>query len=360
MVTNILILSKKEIPENKFMLHEPFCLRTVKRCRLCEEIINIDDEEDHMNDNHKEIQCIFCKRKIPENLIQLHHENCGEKPAECAYCTLNLVQKEKKDHEYVCGAKTEYCQNCRQYIPIRDFEIHLIQSCFPEETYLNHQIDIRNLPVVKKKSRASIKVAGKSDIVKDTKIKRDDRDIHKDLYDKIEELKNKDKSNENIRVIEENNFKDVSISKKQEKNNVDLKEDFYSNNSGKKILMPINKKDEHNRIKDFTKEKGIIENQQNKIISYDKNDNYPSNDLSRKEKISIKNEENIKIILNKITDAQKIQNQKITTNLNSIDKESKINLESKVKNKQGKIPSKKEQNVISSNLPDSGNVRGNY
>lgn len=216
MVYDILIISKKEIPETKILLHEPFCIRTVKKCGLCKEIINIDDEDDHMKENHREITCKFCHRKFPQNLIELHFLNCEEQPAECKYCSFHLLLRDKKEHEYICGAKTEYCQNCRKFIPIKDYDAHSVTSCYPEETFLHHHIDVNNIPVItkNKKPRGSIRDAAKFGLLNDNKKSHDEkkleikeRDVHKELGDKIEELNRnkkdtKDKTEE-IKITEE-------------------------------------------------------------------------------------------------------------------------------------------------------------
>ena len=77
------------------MLHEPFCTRTVKKCGICEELFNIEDEEDHMKENHTEINCKFCEEKFPKTLIDIHSANCDDKPTECKYCSLHMLLKEK-------------------------------------------------------------------------------------------------------------------------------------------------------------------------------------------------------------------------------------------------------------------------
>ena len=140
----------------------------------------------------------------------------------------------------------------------------------------------------------------------------------------------------------------------------ELKEDYSSNNSCKKILMPLNKNEEHSKNKEFIKKIGISKNQHGKISSNEKNQNHPSNDSCGKEIIFMKKEkeENIKIIPKKILDHQKIQNQKNINHVNSTNKNSKQIFESNVRNKNENIVSKKEQNVISTNLPESGNERG--
>ena len=52
--------------------------------------------------------------------------------------------------------------------------------------------------------------------------------------------------------------------------------------------MPLYKEDEQSKNREFIKNIGICKNQQVKISSNDKNENYPSNDSSGKEIIFMK------------------------------------------------------------------------
>jgi hypothetical protein len=52
------------------MLHEPFCIRNVKKCS-CGMIINIDEEEEHNIEYHVEVKCIYCGLSFAKNIVKL-------------------------------------------------------------------------------------------------------------------------------------------------------------------------------------------------------------------------------------------------------------------------------------------------
>jgi hypothetical protein len=150
-LVTISLHSETNILESKLMLHEPYCIRNVKKC-TCGMIINIEDEVDHNNEFHIDVKCPYCSRKYPKSDILYHQENCHERKSECRYCTLQVTVGEKEEHEYICGAKTDKCDKCNKYIPIKDFDTH---HC-DEEIYLNKHIDVDNIPVVFKKTKKVI------------------------------------------------------------------------------------------------------------------------------------------------------------------------------------------------------------
>ena len=112
------LFSKKMIEIDKFLLHEPFCIRNVIRCEICDEPINRDEKDDHFNENHKLQDCGDCGKKLEKRLLSSHKKKCLEKPALCGYCELSMPRSELQDHEYICGSKTEKCHLCGQLVPI--------------------------------------------------------------------------------------------------------------------------------------------------------------------------------------------------------------------------------------------------
>jgi hypothetical protein len=183
--------SNKQIPCSRFILHEPMCLKTVKMCKMCDEVINIEDEEDHIKEFHTKFKCSHCNKGIEKKCYEIHIKTCEERLLECIYCLLEISAKELKDHEYACGSKTENCHSCRKYIPIRDLEKHLQSPCYPDEIYLNNHIDIQTVPTNKKhKDKGAITQAAKLGLLKENQNKI----VHRDLGKKIEEIRSKDQA----------------------------------------------------------------------------------------------------------------------------------------------------------------------
>jgi hypothetical protein len=199
----------KDIPESKLYLHEPYCLRNVKRCQICNEAINIEEEEEHIQEFHTDLACQHCKGKFPKLELHEHQEGCVERLSECKFCHLQISVKDKSDHESHCGAKTEYCWDCKKYIPIKDYEEHVERAdCYPDEPYLNQHLNVDQIPKVMKKKKQqagriaeSIKLGlisnNKSPQIanKDEKLNEklsekveEKRDLHNDLAKKIESL----------------------------------------------------------------------------------------------------------------------------------------------------------------------------
>ena len=137
----------QDIPESKLFLHERFCANNIKRCKVCNKPIVIDDEEEHMVEFHAEVSCQFCQKSFPKNKIEEHEKICDSRMVECQYCELQVSVKEKDQHEYICGAKTEQCPKCKQYIQLKDLKAHRKINCKPPEPKPNDNLLISDAEV---------------------------------------------------------------------------------------------------------------------------------------------------------------------------------------------------------------------
>jgi hypothetical protein len=165
------------------MLHERYCVLNVKKCIHCGEIINIEDEQEHVNEKHVDVTCEFCQGKFPKQEIKTHTANCVERQVECKFCALGISFKDRKEHETICGAKTEYCPSCKKYIPIKNYEYHIESGCYPDDIYLSNHL---NVDRIKKKNGVNVKPGqGKQNIAKD---QSHPKDVHKELKAKIDSL----------------------------------------------------------------------------------------------------------------------------------------------------------------------------
>lgn len=138
--TKICSNCEEPIPESKLFLHERFCAQNIKRCKVCQKPIVIEDEEQHMVENHSEVKCEFCEKPFPKNEIEEHIKKCDQKMVECQYCGLQVTIKDKPQHEYMCGAKTEQCTKCQRYIQVKDMQNHKRVGCKPEEKLINQNL----------------------------------------------------------------------------------------------------------------------------------------------------------------------------------------------------------------------------
>lgn len=190
----ILKSSDKQIPTNKWILHENFCVQHVKKCDICGEIINREEEEDHIQDvhskrkcdiceeefqgvefyNHKQTClkkdiCNFCKKEFPPKVIQNHIKNCDLNLFNCNYCFSDYPIKDKHDHEYFCGSKTEKCSRCNKFIKLREMNMHISVDCHPEDIPLSQQVDFNSIQVKqnrKASGKNSVGVIGKLSFIK--------------------------------------------------------------------------------------------------------------------------------------------------------------------------------------------------
>ena len=101
----------------------------VKKCTICNQVVNCDDIEEHIKDKHSDKECEMCHKKFKQEEIEKHRERCECKMEECQFCGLKVEKKELFEHEYECGAKTELCTKCGKFIPLRDMIDHQNKIC---------------------------------------------------------------------------------------------------------------------------------------------------------------------------------------------------------------------------------------
>ena len=140
----------KLIEQSKMLLHERFCKLNIKKCTICKSPVLIEEYEDHMDENHQEIECEFCKKMFSNADIEAHKRQCDCQLIYCMYCEMQVPKREKKEHEYICGAKTEECMICKQFIQIKDMKAHKIKGCKPPEVVVKPTVEQRKQIVDKR------------------------------------------------------------------------------------------------------------------------------------------------------------------------------------------------------------------
>lgn len=120
---------KREIESGKLVWHETMCKRTMKYCEECQDVIEIEEYDEHMNDHlasqinseiktvsaiepkedvlTKEdsmdsISCIYCGLLVALSEYEEHENYCGEIHEECVYCNEEIRRKHKELHEQKC------------------------------------------------------------------------------------------------------------------------------------------------------------------------------------------------------------------------------------------------------------------
>jgi len=159
-------------------MHENFCEQHVKKCDICGEVINKEEEEEHIEETHSmkkceicgdefiaseyykhrpncesNVECIYCKMEFRPKEVIMHQMNCEYNMYQCYFCFANIANKDKINHEIFCGSRTEKCKTCGKYVMLNKMNFHISMDCHPEEVPISKQIDINNIPI-KKKSNA--------------------------------------------------------------------------------------------------------------------------------------------------------------------------------------------------------------
>ena len=102
--------------ETKFIMHSRFCLTNSVKCSICNEVIAVDDEEDHIKD-HLSSECQQCGKIIEIDHMEAHKTRCHlERLVDCQFCQLKLDSKALESHENLCGSKSVNCEFCQATI----------------------------------------------------------------------------------------------------------------------------------------------------------------------------------------------------------------------------------------------------
>uniref|UniRef100_A0A667ZNW8 XIAP associated factor 1 n=1 Tax=Myripristis murdjan TaxID=586833 RepID=A0A667ZNW8_9TELE len=111
-------LHNKEVAEANFALHESHCRRFLCLCPDCEEPVPKEQLDQHRLDQHTQVKCSRCNRKV-ERCHLMDHE-CEERLQCCKFCELEVPWKELDEHSAACGSRTERCGDCGRYVTLKD------------------------------------------------------------------------------------------------------------------------------------------------------------------------------------------------------------------------------------------------
>ena len=121
----------QNIEASKFFLHERMCSQNIKKCPKCNKPFTVEDLEDHIEEEHGEAECEYCKKKFPNSDIEKHRKKCDSKLVPCAFCEMLIVLGEIKEHQAICGAITEPCPQCGRFVQRKELETHILEGCPP-------------------------------------------------------------------------------------------------------------------------------------------------------------------------------------------------------------------------------------
>ena len=298
----------KKINAATFFLHERMCSQNVKKCPKCNKPIIIEDLEDHIQEEHTEVECEYCKKKFSQGEIDKHKNKCDYKMVPCYFCEMDIILRDLKEHQKACGAITEPCSKCNRYIQRKDMNKHLLDGCPPPKN------DRRSVDVMRNDIRLS---SGKKN-----------NNVINDIYNNYIPININDYIPDELFFEEDNKKVDIKMHNNINKPNLQIRPP-----SGKKILNEAAKKNGANLSNNNI-------NNNNKINNI--NNNYIINNKEKKE--------------------TKNKPPNINNNINN----NKINHINNTKNPQIKKPERKEAEKAKTNIinvpkkTDYFNKQNNY
>ncbi|XP_055022774.1 XIAP-associated factor 1 [Boleophthalmus pectinirostris] len=126
---------KKEVAEANFALHESHCSRFLVVCPDCEENVPRSELQQHKQEQHAQVRCTKCKKKMERRLLPEHQEEeCPERVEPCTFCELEMPWAQLQEHTVACGSRTELCPDCKRYVKLSDKEEHN-RACSDQDLY---------------------------------------------------------------------------------------------------------------------------------------------------------------------------------------------------------------------------------
>ncbi|KAJ7990263.1 hypothetical protein DPEC_G00298510 [Dallia pectoralis] len=116
---------EKEVAASNFALHESHCQRFLCLCPDCKEPVPRELLEQHRQDEHSQVKCTKCNKKMERcQLLDHQADECEARPQCCEFCELELPMSDMVEHSAVCGSRTERCSDCGRYVTLRDRQGH--------------------------------------------------------------------------------------------------------------------------------------------------------------------------------------------------------------------------------------------
>ncbi|XP_033833012.1 XIAP-associated factor 1 [Periophthalmus magnuspinnatus] len=133
--TRVCARCKREVAEANFALHETHCSRFLVLCPDCGENVPRSDLQQHKQEQHTQVRCLKCQKKMERCLLPEHEEEeCPARVEACAFCELEMPFVQLQEHIVACGSRTERCLDCGQYVKLSDQEEHN-RVCSEQDLY---------------------------------------------------------------------------------------------------------------------------------------------------------------------------------------------------------------------------------
>lgn len=197
----LLIFSNCLYDKKVIFMHSLHCKKYNKLCGQCNQLISIDEEEEHMETHKRKIeedkkdvrkddkkieQCEGCLRKFFKDKIDLHYKKCKYRLKKCKYCELAVSPDDLFDHEYNCGSKTDYCDDCKKILLVKDLHGHREFLC--KKRVKKSDSPRKNTPQESSNIHKDRLTSGYSKYHKSEEIKADEANLN-DENDYIEKIK---------------------------------------------------------------------------------------------------------------------------------------------------------------------------
>ncbi|CAD8057296.1 unnamed protein product [Paramecium sonneborni] len=112
-------------------MHELYCVNNIKKCSICEQSFDNNDEEDHQNyhlqhtcskceifqkdlNNHQCFKCQYCSKYFQKGEVQNHQELCKLKETRCSFCEKMIQNKQLELHLPYCKEQKEKSQQSQK------------------------------------------------------------------------------------------------------------------------------------------------------------------------------------------------------------------------------------------------------
>lgn len=155
--------SLKEIPKEKLLFHERYCIENITLCPKCGEAIVKEEFADHEKEFHTAVKCDFCSKLFEREFLSKHRKKCLKRQEVCVYCDLTLAIEDLHEHEEACGSKTEECLYCFSLVPIKDLELHVKYTCEASDSFKSDKKERKELKslnsIVEKNKENSLPVS---------------------------------------------------------------------------------------------------------------------------------------------------------------------------------------------------------
>ena len=124
---------KRDIPERVIELHVVMCRNHSYVCEECDMVITKSAKNEHFEKYHSNEKCDACDKEVPKGTLYIHKNlHCPKRQAICEYCKISLPKMELDIHIERCSNRTVICENCQKRVFRKNYDKHLL-NCLQEK-----------------------------------------------------------------------------------------------------------------------------------------------------------------------------------------------------------------------------------